>query len=214
MQSVSKSMKKEYLVLLFIMTSFMVPFTAFNLLNIHFWNIGFNPVDFIIKPFMIIPVASLLLALITEWTIHALAFVKKLTIRIKKTYDGRLSFKIVEKSLPIMIIDQSYFNEDFQKKGYTIVDMRVKDRAPLAYTDETKIIKLFHYGQQINIPYLLEQANLLIKDTALKKKPVLFIVDSKKEKSRTISKIWLRLILNPAAKTAKQDINTILQLVY
>ncbi len=210
----SRSMRKEYFVMLYIMTSLMIPFTLFNLLNIHFWNISFNPVDFILKPFMIIPVVSLLLALFTELTIKTFVFAKKLSIRIQKKYDGKISLKIVEKSLPITIIDQSYFNEDFQSEGHTIVDMRIKDRAPLSLAEHIEVVKLFNYDHQINIPYLLEKANLLIKDTALKKKPVIFIVDSKRERNRTISKIWLRLILNPASKTAKNDIDTILQLVY
>lgn len=200
--------------MLYIMTSLMIPFTLFNLLNIHFWNISFNPVDFILKPFMIIPVVSLLLALFTELAINAFVYAKKLTIRIQKKYDGRISLKVVEKSLPITIIDQSYFNEEFEIQGRTVVDMRIKDRASLSFAENIEVVKLFNYDHQINIPYLLEKANLLIKDTALKKKPIIFIVDSKKERNRTISKIWLRLILNPASKTAKNDIDTILQLVY
>jgi hypothetical protein len=210
----SRSMRKEYFVMLYIMTSLMIPFTFFNLLNIHLWNISFNPVDFILKPFMIIPVVSLLLALFTELTINAFVYAKKLTIRIQKKYDGGISLKVVEKSLPITIIDQSYLNEDFQFEGRTVVDMRIKDRASLSFAEHIEVVKLFNYDHQINIPYLLEKANLLIKDTALKKKPIIFIVDSKKERNRTISKIWLRLILNPASKTAKNDIDTILQLVY
>lgn len=210
----NRSMRKEYFVMLYILTSLMVPFTLFNLLNIHFWHISFNPVDFILKPFMIIPVVSLLLAVFTELTIHACTFAKKLSIRIQKSYDGKISLKIVEKSLPIYIIDQSYLNGEFQLNGQTVVDMRIKDRAQLSFGEHTNVVKLFSYDQQINIPAILEKANLLIKDTALKKKPITFIIDSKKERNRTISKIWLRLILNPAAKSAKTDINTILQLVY
>ncbi|WP_377802191.1 hypothetical protein [Bacillus benzoevorans] len=207
-------MRKEFFVMLYILTSLMAPFTLFNYLNIHFWNISFNPVDFILKPFMIIPVVSLLLAVFTELAIYACTFAKKLSIRIKKGYDGKISLKIVEKSLPIYIIDQNYFNGEFQMDGHTVVDMRIKDRTHLSFGEQTNVVKLFSYDQQINIPVLLEKANLLIKDTALKKKPITFIVDSKQERNRTISKIWLRLILNPASRSAKTDIDTILQLVY
>lgn len=210
----NRGMKKESFIMLFILTSLMVPFTLFTLLNIHFLNISFNPVDFIIKPVMVIPFVSLLLAVFTELAIHAYTFAKKLSIQIKKDYEGKISLKIVEKSLPIYIIDQSYFNGEFQADGHTVVDMRIKDRTRLSFSEHTNVVKLFTFDQQINIPALLEKANLLIKDTALKKKPITFIVDSKKERNRTISKIWLRLILNPASKSAKNDIDTILQLVY
>ena len=118
---------------------------------------------------MIIPVVSLLLALFTELTINAFVYAKKLTIRIQKKYDGGISLKVVEKSLPITIIDQSYFNEEFQFEGRTVVDMRIKDRASLSFAEHIEVVKLFNYDHQINIPYLLEKANLLIKDTALKK---------------------------------------------
>jgi hypothetical protein len=191
----------------------MAPFVVFNYLNIHVWNIHFNPVDFILKPFMIIPVASLLLALFTEWTIYAFNYTKKLSLTIKKR-DGRLSLKVVEKSLPIYIIDQSYFNEEFQRKSNTVVDMRIKDKDHLSFNDHVDVVKLYSYDHQVNIPYLIEKANLLIEDTALKNKPITFIVDSKKERNRTISKIWLRLILNPKSKSAKTDIHTILGSVY
>jgi len=191
----------------------MMPFIVFNFLNIHLWNISFNPVDFILKPFMIVPVTSLLLALFTEWTIYAFNYTKKLNLIIKKR-DGRLSLKVVEKSLPIYIIDQDYFNEEFQIKSNTVVDIRIKDKGQLSFNNHLDVIKLYSYDNQVNLPYLIEKANLLIKDTALRNKPITFIVDSKKEKNRAISKIWLRLILNPKSKSANADIHTILRLVY
>jgi hypothetical protein len=119
-----KSMRVEYLVSLYILTSLMIPFAVFNFLNIYSWNISFNPVDFILKPVMIIPVASLLLALLTEWTILAFNYTKRLSVKIKKA-DGRFSLKLVERSLPIYIIDQNYLNEDFQIKSKTVLDMRI-----------------------------------------------------------------------------------------
>jgi hypothetical protein len=206
-------MSVKHLVLLYIITSLIIPFVAFNFLNIHLWNIRFNPVDFILKPFMIIPIVSLLLALFTEWTIYVFNYIKKLSLTIKKR-EGRLSLKVIEKSLPIYIIDQSYVNEDLQIKSNIVVDMRIKDHDHLSFHDHLDVVKLYRYDHQVNIPYLIEQANFLIKNTALKNKPITFIVDSKKERNRTISKIWLRLILNPKSKSAKADIHTILGLVY
>nr|WP_295971516.1 hypothetical protein [uncultured Bacillus sp.] len=212
--NLSNRIRIEYLVSLYIFTSLLIPFSIFNFLNIHLWNISFNPVDFILKPFMIIPFVSLLLALFTEWTFYAFHYAKKLSIRIKRR-EGKLSLKVVEKSLPIYIIDQSVMmNDDFEMKGQTVVDMRLKDRNPLSFPDHIEVMRLYGFDRQMNIPSLLEKAHLLIRDTALKKKPITFIVDSKKERNRTISKIWLRLIVNPAAKSARTDIDTILQLVY
>jgi hypothetical protein len=211
--SSSKSMRMEYSVILYIITSLTTPFVVLNYLNIYILNISFNPVDFILKPFMIIPVASLLLALFTEWTIYAYNYTKKLSLTIKKR-NGRLSLKIIEKSLPIYIVDKDYFNEDSQIKSNTVIDMRIKDNDKLSLDEHLDIVKLYSYDNQVNIPYLIEKANLLIKNTALKNKPITFIVDSKKGRDRTISKIWLRLILNPKSKSSKADIHTILELVY
>lgn len=209
----SKNSWKEYSIILYIILNLIMPFAIFNFFNIHLWNISFNPVDFILKPFLIIPFASLLLVLFTEWTIYAFNYMKKLSLTIKKR-EGRLSLKVVEKSLPIYVIDQSYFNEEFQLKSTIVVDMRIKDHDHLSFNDHLDVIKLYNYDNQLNILDLIEKANLLIKNTTLKKQPITFIVDSKKEKNRTISKIWLRLICNPNSKSAKADIHTILELVY
>ncbi len=208
-----KSMWMEYSVILYIITSLMISFAIFNFLNIHLWNISFNPIDFILKPFMIIPVMSLLLALFTEWTRYAFNYTKKLSLTIKKG-NGKLSLKLVEKSLPIYVIDQSYFNKEFQIKSNTVVDMRIKDKDNLSFNNHSDVVKIYSYDNQVNISYLIEKANLLIKNTSLKNKPITFIVDSKKERNRTISKIWLRLILNPKSKSAKADIHTILGSIY
>ena len=201
--------RREFAITLFILISLIVPFVGLNYLNIEIFNIGFNPVDFILKPFMIIPVTSLLLALLTEWTIYAVKYIKNLKLSIKKRY-GHISIKLVKKSLPITIIDESYFNEEFQKKNMIIVDMRIKDHKPLSFHDDLNVLKLFRYDQHLNIPYLLEKANSLIQDTALKNKPITFIVDGNKERNRTISKVWLRLICNPHSKSADDDIHTLL----
>lgn len=200
--------------LLSIFFSTIMSYTIYNLVNIHVWNLSFNPIDFILKPFLIIPAMSLLLPLIFEWTGYAYRHAKALRLTIKKS-GHKLSLKIVEKSLPIYIIDESYFNTEFElKNNTTIVDMRIKDNKHLSIKEDLEIVKLYNHGHQVNIPYLIEKANLLIKNTALKNKPVTFIVDSKKERNRTISKIWLRLIRNPRSRSATADIHTILELVY
>ncbi|MFD0767584.1 hypothetical protein ACFQZ1_01410 [Bacillus sp. CGMCC 1.60114] len=208
-----KNSWKEYSIILYIILNLIMPFAILNFLNIHLWNITFNPIDFILKPFMIIPFASLLLALFTEWTIYAFNYMKRLRLTIKKR-KGRLSLKVVEKSLPIYVIDQSYFNEEIQLKNTLVVDMRIKDHDHLSFSDHLDVIKLYNDDNRLNILDLIEKANLLIKNTALKENLITFIVDSKKEKNRTISKIWLRLICNPSSKSAMADIHTILELVY
>jgi hypothetical protein len=210
MNYLSESNWREYSIILYILLNLAMPFATLNFLNIHLWHIQFNPVDFILKPFMIIPIASLLLALFTEWTIYAFNYMKKISFIVRKR-DGRLSLKLVEKSLPIYIMDQNYFDEEVQLKSTTIVDIRIKDCKHLPFHNHADVIKL--YNHQLTIPELIEKANLLVKNTALKNKPIIFIVDSQKERSRTISKIWLRLICNPGSKSAKADIHTILQLV-
>jgi len=207
----SRSLQLETVVL-FLISSMLIPFAALNYLNVYVWNVSFNPVDFVLKPVILAPVASLLLALLTEWGIHACNYVKRLSLTIYKR-NGRLSLKVVEKSLPVHVIDQSYLKESQITSG-TIVDMRIKDCNPLSFNPHIEVIKLFDQNQQVNIPYLLENANLLIQSTALKNMPITFIVDSKKERSRTISKTWLKLILNPKSKSAKEDILTIERLVY
>jgi hypothetical protein len=207
----SKSMQMES-VILFLISSMLIPFAVLNYLNVYVWNVSFNPVDFVLKPVILIPVASLLLAIFTELGIYACNYVKRLSLTINKR-NGRFSFKVVEKSLPIHVIDQSYLKE-FQINSGTIVDIRIKDRNPLSFDHPIEVIKLFNHDQQVNIPYLLENANLLIQSTALKNRPITFIVDSKKERNRTISKIWLKLILNPYSKSSIDDIHTIERLVY
>ncbi|WP_338450377.1 hypothetical protein R4Z09_30640 [Niallia oryzisoli] len=205
----SKGLQLES-VILFLISSMMIPFAVLNYLNVYIWGISFNPVDFVLKPVILIPVASLLLALFTEWGIIACNYVKRLSLKIKKQ-NGSFSLKVVEKNLPIHVIDQSYLN---QIQRGTIVDMRIKDRDPLSFDQHVEVIKLFSPDQKVTIPSLLESANLLIQSTALKNKPITFIVDSKKERNRTISKIWLKLILNPKSKSAKDDIHMIEKLVY
>ncbi|KAA9014539.1 hypothetical protein [Niallia endozanthoxylica] len=199
-------------VVLYLISSMLIPFAVLNYFNVYIWNMSFNPVDFVLKPLILAPVASLLLALLTEWGIYACNYVKRLSLTIKKQ-NGRFSLKVVEKSLPIHVINQSYLNE-VQIKNSTIVDMRIKDQDSLSFDPSIEVIKLFNHNQQVNIHYLLENANLLIQSNALKNKPITFIVDSKKERNRTISKIWLKLILNPNSKSAKDDIHTIKRLVY
>lgn len=200
----------KYSVIPYIIANLIMPFAIFSSLNVH---LSFNPIDFILKPFIIIPVTCLLLTLFIEWIRYAFNYTQKLSLTIKKT-DGLLSIKVVKKSLPLYIIDENYFNKEFQIKNSTVVDMRIKDNDTLSFNDNLDVVKLYNYGNQVNIPYLIEKANLLIKNTPLKNKPITFIVDSKKERNRTIAKIWLRLIRNPKSKSAKADINTILELVY
>ncbi len=199
-------------IVLYLISSMLIPFAVLNYFNVYIWNMSFNPVDFILKPIILAPIASLLLALLTEWGIYAYNYVKRLSLTVQKQ-NGRFSLKLVKKNLPIHVIDQSYLNE-FQIKDSTIVDMRIKDRGSLSFDPSIEVIKLFNHDQQVNIHYLLENANLLIQSNALKNKPITFIVDSKKERNRTISKIWLKLILNPNSKSAKDDIHTIKRLVY
>ncbi|MFC3886331.1 hypothetical protein ACFOU2_23720 [Bacillus songklensis] len=208
--SSGKNKWRKYSVIPYIIANLIVPFSIFNFPNVH---LNFNPIDFILKPFMIIPVTGLLLTLFIEWTRYAFNHTKNLSLTIKKT-GGILSLKVVKKSLPIYIIDENYFNKEFQIKNCTVVDMRIKDNGDLSFNDHLDVVKLYNYDNQVNIPYLIEKANLLIKNTALKNKPITFIVDSKKERNRTIAKIWLRLIRNPKSKSAKADIHTILELVY
>jgi len=207
----SKDFQMESFVL-YLISSMLIPFAILNYFNVYIWNMSFNPVDFVLKPLILAPVVSLLLALLTEWGIYAYNYVKRLSLTVKKQ-NGRFSLKVVEKSLPIHVIDQSYLNE-FQIKSGTIVDMRIKDRNSLSFDPSIEVIKLFSHDQQVNIHYLLENANLLIQSTALKNKPITFIVDSKKERNRTITKIWLKLILNPNSKSANDDIHTIKRLIY
>ncbi|MCQ6276677.1 hypothetical protein JMM81_17345 [Bacillus sp. V3B] len=211
--SLSKNKWIKYSVILYLTTNLIMTFAAFNFLNVYLWNISFNPVDFILKPFILIPVTSLLLTLFIEWTGYAFRYTQNLSLTIRKT-GGILPLKIVKKSLPICIIDESYFNKEFQIKNGIVVDMRIKDNDNLSFSDHLDVVKLYNYDRKVNIPHLIEKANLLIKNTALKNKPITFIVDSKKEKNRTISRIWLRLIRNPKSKSAKADIHTILTLVY
>ena len=207
-----KSKREAYSPVIYIMISIIIPFVVFNLLNVYLWNISFNPIDFILKPFMITPVAVLLLTLFLEWTRYAFNYARNLSLTIKKT-NGTLSLRVVEKSLPIYIMDESYFNKDFKITDNTIVDMRVKDNN-LSLNDHLNVVKLYNHDNQVNIPYLIDKAHQIIKDTAFKNKPITFIVDSKKERNRSISKIWLRLIRNPNARNANADIHTILELVY
>lgn len=204
---------KAYSPVLYIMTSLILSYAVFFHLNVFLWNISFNPIDYILKPFMITPFTSLFLILFIEWIKYAFNFTRELSLTIKKA-DGKLSFKVVEKSLPIYIIDESYLNQDLPLRNNTIVDMRIKDRDYLPYEGQLDVIKLYNHDNQVNIPYLIDKANQIIRNTALKNKPITFIVDSKKERNRTISKIWLRLIRYPNSKTAKADIHTILELVY
>ncbi|WP_071393144.1 hypothetical protein [Bacillus tuaregi] len=207
----SKAMQMES-VILFMITSMMIPFAVLNYLNVYIWNISFNPVDFVLKPFILVPAASLFLALLTEWTVIVFGYMKRLSLKIKKQ-NGRLSLKIVERSLPIHVIDQSYLKQ-FNITSGTIVDMRIKDCDPLMIEDQIEVVKLFDQQQKVSVPYLIERANLLIQTTTFKNKPIIFIVDSKKERNRTISRIWLKLILNPTSKSAQEDIHTIEKLVY
>ncbi|HWO97529.1 MAG TPA: hypothetical protein VNM45_14575 [Bacillus sp. (in: firmicutes)] len=200
----------KYSVIPYILANLIIPFVIFIFLNVHS---SFNPIDFILKPFIVIPATSLLLILFIEGARYVFNYAKELRLIIKKT-DGLLSFKVVKKSLPIYIMDENYFNKEFHIKNSTVVDMRIKDNDNLSFNDNLNVVKLYNYGNQLNIPYLVEKANLLIKDTALKNKPITFIVDSKKERNRTIAKLWLRLIRNPKSKSAKADIHTILELLY
>jgi len=205
---------REFVMTFYIVTSLILPFAVFNYLNIQIWNVDFNPVDFILKPFMIIPLASLLLALLTEWIINAFHFTKQLSLKIRNK-NGRLSIKLVQKSLPIYMVDENYFKEEAaQMRSQTIVDMRIRDRKKLPFHHDLNVITLYSYDNEVNINYLVEKANLLVQNTAFKNKPITFIIDSKKEKNRTISKIWLRLICNPKSKSADSDIHTILDNVY
>ncbi|UCZ53431.1 hypothetical protein LGQ02_01115 [Bacillus shivajii] len=190
--------------------SMVLTYAVFNLLNIHVWAIAFNPIDYILKPFLIFPAAVLLLTLFMQWTSNALNDIKEILIIKRGKF---IFFPSLAKSLPIQIIDHSFL-EEYDPSGNVLVDMRMKDMEALPFDDNVDIVKLYNDDHHVDVPSLVERANRLIKETALRNKPITFIVDSKRDRSRTISKIWLRLIRNPNAKSAKEDIHTISQLVY
>ena len=200
-------------VILHILASLFMPFAIYSFMNVHVWNIGFNPVDFVIKPFMTVVAASIFLAFLTEWTLFAVNYIKRLNVKIRKR-DGRISLKVVEKKLPIQMIDENLYSKEFEPKGHVIVDMRIKDKANLPFDDHLNVVKLYDHAYKMNIFELVQKANLLIKETALKNKPITFIVDSKQERQRMVSKVWLRLILNPQSKHAHNDLQMIQKLVY
>lgn len=196
----------------YIAASSVLTFLIYSLVNHYYYHLSFNPVDFIIKPFLIIPAACLLLPLLAEWAGLAIHFRKMLGLRIEHS-GGKLSLKLIEKPLPIYIVDEDHFT-GAHTNHRLIVDMRIKDQRHLPLAETMEIIKLTHFQHPVNIPDLAEKANQIIKDTAMKNKPITFIVDSQKNRSRTISKIWLRLIRNPRSRSATSDIDAILQLVY
>lgn len=184
-----------------------------NLLNVHLWDVSFNPIDSILKPFMIVPFSYLFITLFINRTTYVFNHLKQLSLIIKK-HDGKFRLKLVEKNLPVYIIDESYLNKNLDIQNTLLVDMRIKNTDHLSFKDNLDIFKLYDNQNHVSIRYMINRANLIIKNTAFKDKSITFIIDSKKERNRTISKIWLRLIRNPKSRSAKDDIHTILNMVY
>lgn len=213
MTSSSQSKWIKSLAVLYVLANLIMPFVAFYFLNVRVWNISFNPVDFVLKPLIVFPITILLLTLLLDGTRYAFYSLYELSQNIKQA-GSILPFKATKKNLPIYIIDETYFTREFQSSNSIVVDMRIKDRANLVFHDNLDVVKLYTSDNQVNIPYLIEKANLLIRRTAILNQPIIFIVDSKKERSRTISRLWLKLICNPKSRSAQADIHTILKLVY
>ncbi|MDQ0256057.1 hypothetical protein J2S74_003456 [Evansella vedderi] len=190
----------------------MITFGAFNV-GALMGNSVFSPVDTLIKPFIIMPISFLIITFLIKWTSSTFNHLKQLSLTLHKK-NGIVYPRIVEKNLPIKIIDESYLKKDFHFGNNILVDMRMKNNLNVTIKDEIDVVKLYNSGNQMNIPYLIERANLLMKDTSLKDKSIIFIVDSHDERKRTISKIWLRLIRNPYSTSAKEDYQKIKDLVY
>ncbi|MFA9556565.1 hypothetical protein ACERII_04555 [Evansella sp. AB-rgal1] len=193
--------------------SLVLTFTIYNLMNVHLWSVSFNAIDYVLKPFMLLPFTLPLLIVLLHRGIYAWNNVRSLRF-ILQWKQGVFIPRIVEKRLPIYIVDDRSFKSELPLRKNTIVDMRLKNRNNPVLNHNVDVIKLTPNSNQVSIHYLIERANLMVKDTALKDKPITFLVDSKDDRNRMISKIWLRLIRNPYCKSAEDDIHTISKLVY
>ncbi|WP_416148316.1 hypothetical protein ACM26V_19140 [Salipaludibacillus sp. HK11] len=188
----------------------MITYGVTHLMNLQLWNLPFNPIDYVLKPFMIIPFTYIFIRLLINWTTYTWNRLKQLRF----VYNGKFIFKVVEKRLPIYMIDESYLNKGYHINGNIIVDMRIKNTGNQLFKDDIDVVKLYNKNNHINIRNLIEKANLIIRDTAYKGKAITFLIDSKEERNRMVANIWLRLICNPHSKSTKGDIDTILNLVY
>ncbi len=209
-----RSVWKEYSVIIGLVISLVMTYTVYNCLNLFVWDNGLNPIDSVIKPFLLFPLISLLGALTVDFSRLTYSYVKNVRFSLKRK-NGSFQFKVFERTLPIYIVDNnSYLNLNLKNKNSRVVDMRINNHDNIDIETNRNIIKLSNICKQQSIRDFIEKANLIVQNTDLKDESIIFIVDSQRDRNRTISKIWLRLIRSPNSKSSNKDISTISKLVY
>ncbi|MDG5788029.1 hypothetical protein QA612_11060 [Evansella sp. AB-P1] len=61
---------RAHAVVYFLLLGTLITYVFYTFMNIHIWSITFNPIDFILKPFMIVPISLLLLKIVSSSINH------------------------------------------------------------------------------------------------------------------------------------------------
>ncbi|MBU9710719.1 hypothetical protein [Evansella tamaricis] len=58
----------SFIAVVYLVTSFIITYGAVTFWNTYIWHIPFNAVDYLVKPFLLLPLAVGILAIIFNWT--------------------------------------------------------------------------------------------------------------------------------------------------
>lgn len=164
-----------------IITGTLLSFVFYPLLSVFIWNETITPVEYIVKPLLLLPMTIMIVHLLIRGTGLIWRFGKGYALAYTQSRNGSTSSKE----------NVICFSE--RKR---LIKEHV--RREMLYEDDCGVVNQYERGDQRYIHHVLGKSKLVVKNTTYKNSNFSPLLKYLHPKNRmTTSKMWLRLIRGP-----------------